>query len=175
MSIEDVARHESIILQIVSFNELKRGGLRFREPIDTSYLFESAVEPGKLVEARYPAVPAYFKAIAIAYDYFRGDEHISLEEIFWHEYFHMCWSPDLEPYDPTKHELSTHGMLDSKDEYQADLFAASVMIDHIRPSDTARSLCKRHGVSHKLAALALRIEWKKRLFSRDWKPEYELM
>jgi hypothetical protein len=172
MSIEEVACNESIILQVASYSDVKRGGISICQEIETCYVFESLVDDGRFIEARYPAVPAGLKLIVLADDYYRDGELISLEEIFWHEYFHMNWSPELQPFDPDKHEWLTHGVLDKQDEHRADLFAASVMIDHVRPGDTTRSLIKRYNVSSLLATLSLRIERNKRLFSREWTPVY---
>jgi hypothetical protein len=172
-SIEEVARQESIILQIASYAELKRGGISICQAIDTFYVFESLVDPDRFIESRYPAFESTIKLIAIAHDHIRDAEAISLDEIFWHEYFHLNWSPELEPFDPAKHEYTTHGVLDKQDEARADLFAASVLIDRVEPWDDARSIMQKFDVSHLLASLALRIEHNKHLFSRDWTPVYE--
>lgn len=172
MSIYEVARRESIILEIASFAEIKRGGVSVRQQIETSYLFESLVEPGTLVESRYPAAPATLKLIMLSDDHVREGEHVTLEEIFWHEYFHINWSTELEPFDTGKHDWSTHGVLDHKDEHRADLFAAAVMIAHVEPNDTAHSLAERSGITHRLTSLALRVERTKQLFSREWVPVY---
>jgi hypothetical protein len=151
---------------------VKRGGVSIRQQIETSYLFESLVEPGRLVESRYPAAPARLKLVMLADDYIREGEHLSVEEIFWHEYFHINWSPELAPFDSDKHEWSTHGVLDHQDEHRADLFAAGVMIDQIDADDTADSIADRCEISLRLASLALRIERRKKLFSREWRPVY---
>jgi hypothetical protein len=172
MSIEEVARNESIILRIASFAEMKRGGISICQEVETSYLFESLVDAERFIEARYPAVKSRLKLIAIAQDYVRGGERISLEEIFWHEYFHMNWSPELEPFDPDKHEWSTHGVLDTQDEHRADLFAASVLIDRLEKGATTKDITGGYNVSCKLAHLALQADHRKRLFSRVWAPTY---
>jgi hypothetical protein len=172
-SIKEVARDGSIILRFVSSGEIKRGGMCIYQSVETSYLFESLVDEGRLIEARYPAVPSGIKLIAIANDYEREGERISLEEIFWHEYFHIHWSPELPPYDPDKHEWSTHGVLDKQDEHRADLFAASVLIDRITEWDDASTIAERCHVSLRLAGLSLHLDRRKGLFSRDWTPEYK--
>ena len=163
LPIEEVAEAESISLAITSFQELRRGGLAVRQPVETSYLFESSVEPGRLIEARYPVAHSTIKMIAVAEDYRRDDESISMEEIFWHEYFHLNWSAELPPYDPTVHEWSTHGVLDHQDERRADLFALAGLLD----DDVVSSR-----VSKRLRKLAIEVESKRRLLSRSWEPIY---
>jgi hypothetical protein len=170
--IEEVARHESIILQIASVREMKRGGMSICQSVETSYLFASLVDEDRLIESRYPAAHSGIQLIALAHDYVSEGEHISLEEIFWHEYFHMNWSLELEPFNPDKHEYSTHGVLDIKDEQHADLFAASVLIDRVEPWENTNAISRSYNVSLKLASIALQAEQRKRLFSREWTPMY---
>lgn len=173
MSIEDVARNESIILQIVSFAELHRGGISVFQPVDTFYVFESLVDDDCFIESRYPLARSTIKLITLAYDYVRDGEHIAIEQIFWHEYYHMNWSPELAPYDPDAHEYATHGVLDAQDENRADLFAAAVLIDDMHSFDTPHSLAARCNITLSLAERALHLEHNKRLFSRDWTPVYQ--
>ena len=162
-SIKEVARAESIILEFVTYRQIQRGGLCVAQDLDTTYLFESLAIPGRLIEARYPAVRTRLQLIAVAKDYYRGEEKVTPEEIFWHEYYHLNWSPELLPYDPDIHDAATHGVMDRKDERRADLFAASVLL--AGSSDL-------FSLSTRLRKIVTEVERSQRLFSRCWRPVY---
>lgn len=172
MPIESVAAAESILLQFVPYDTIKRGGLCAIQAEETSHLFVSSADPDWIVESRLPAAKALIKLIVVAEDYNREGERIPIEETFWHEYFHVNWSPDLEPYDPLRHEYLSHGVLDRRDESNADLFTAAVLIDSVNHDDVLRSICERNRVSARLAQLAMDVERSSGLFSRTWTPKY---
>ena len=162
-SIKEVARAESIILEFVTYKQIQRGGLCVAQELESTYLFESLAVPGRLIEARYPAVKTRLQLIAVAKDYYRGEEKVTPEEIFWHEYYHLRWSPELAPYDPDIHDAATHGVMDKKDERRADLFAASVLLAESSDLFT---------LSTRLREIVTEVEMSKQLFSRDWCPVY---
>jgi hypothetical protein len=168
----EVAAREQIELHMLEREGVYLGGAAMREQIGTApLLFPSIADEATIIRSRERAA-LWERIIVIFAGYKRGGERVSLEEAFWHEYFHLHWSDVLEPYDSMKHEYITHGVLHQQDEHRADLFAAGVLIDHIDRRDTPATISARCGITQWLASLALNTEHRKHLFSRDWTPRY---
>lgn len=172
MSIEEVIEYEGIRLLMSDEKPKTVGGFSKVLFMPKELYFESLVHDDLEIESRWPRLLIRIPFITLVKQYERHGERVSFEQGFWHEYFHLGWSENLEPYDPRKHEWITHGVLDAQDEKRADLFSAAVLIDRIYPIDTPLSLSKRCNITRSLSERAIQLDQMKRLFSRDWTPVY---
>lgn len=76
-------------------------------------------------------------------------------EVFWHEYYHLWYSPSRKGAASFYNGYSTEGALDKQEERRANLFAAYVLIPEVQAGDTTQHICDTWGVSPSLAQLRL--------------------
>jgi hypothetical protein len=77
------------------------------------------------------------------------------EEVFWHEYFHLQYSPSRLGGATFFGGYSTAGVLDKQEERRADVFSAYLLICEVEPTDTPTTIARRYNSSERLATVRL--------------------
>jgi Zn-dependent peptidase ImmA (M78 family) len=78
------------------------------------------------------------------------------EEVFWHEYYHLLYSPSRSGV-TFYGGYSSGGVLDKQEEGRANLFAAFILMPDIEEDDTIYSLAEKFDVSLEIASARLRV------------------
>jgi len=77
-------------------------------------------------------------------------------EIFWHEFYHLFYSPEsIDRAEEFKHNFS-ESVLHSKEERRADEFAAAILIPSIESMDSIEGIAHHYDTSKRLAAIAVK-------------------
>jgi len=84
-------------------------------------------------------------------------ELVDERQTFWHEYYHLWYSPSRvdSPSDPMFY--STRGALHAQEERRANEFAAAMLIDSVEPGQTPQMIAERYQVTTDLAALGIKL------------------
>lgn len=77
------------------------------------------------------------------------------QEVFWHEYYHLYYSPSRSGGTDYPDVYLTSGVLDKQEEWRANLFAAYIIIDHIESDDSEYTIAKKYNVSRELVNIRL--------------------
>ena len=151
LTIDQIAEREGIILQRINGAGSDVGGLSYVEIMTRPKLVESLAQPGKYIRVRGQVEKYPLEFIVINPDY-----PASEEEIFWHELYHLWYSPSGSGLLGSRVNcFSTHGILNDQEERRANTFAAAIVIDRIGEHESVEELMDRCGVSRSLAQLAM--------------------
>lgn len=173
-TIEEVAEAEGIMLRIEQRSRSKFGGVAVSEPGITLRTFISVANSQVLLLNRFEFEKCYRQYIILVEGYERGGSQVSLQESFWHEYYHLGWTNDVRAaYDVASDDYLTRGVMYRREEDRADLFAAGVLIDRIEPWDTPTSIAKRCGITRWLANFAIEEHRKSGCFDQTRVTKYD--
>ncbi len=150
MSIDLVAESENIILIRQPDASSKKAGYACVFPSIKPKLIPSLSRPGEFVLSFAEKETIYHDCIVLNPLY-----GIPEREIFWHEYYHLWYSPSRKVQMDFFHQFSTSGALDSQEERRANMFAAYFLIPKIESEDTAEIVSEKWGVSELLAKVRL--------------------
>ncbi|MEO6941163.1 MAG: hypothetical protein ABI444_13700 [Candidatus Kapaibacterium sp.] len=139
MSIDEVADREHVFLHRERGPAAASGGYAFAQ-----------------IEMGWDGQPYVFEAIVLNPEFQNPHgERISEREIFWHEYFHLWYSPSMiDSPDRFLHHYSTVGVLHAQEERRANEFTAAVLVGKLELGETAETLSERCGISSSLASIA---------------------
>lgn len=150
-TIEEIAREEDILLvRLAGPATLGGVALRFTESVE--YWFRSLVDDDVKIKSLEP--DRVERRVIVLNSLFDGNS----SEVFWHEYFHLHFSPRNMPFASHRlHTYSTSVALDSQEERRANEFAAAMLIAEIHAGESAEDIARRYHVSLSLAEIAIRM------------------
>jgi hypothetical protein len=148
MSIDEIAERENIILIREPDANSKKAGYACAIKKESPKRIESLAAPGTFVLSFHEKEITYHNAIVINPLY-----GIPEREIFWHEFYHLWYSPSRQMRLDFFHQFSTGGALDAQEERRANMFAAYFLIPELESGDTLQIVSEKFGVSADLARL----------------------
>jgi hypothetical protein len=148
MSIDEVAEQENIILIREPDAHSKKAGYACSLKSQTPKRIESLSIPGKFILSFREKEISYYDCIVINPLY-----GIPEREIFWHEFYHLWYSPSRQMKLEFFHQFSTGGTLDAQEEKRANIFAAYMLIPAIEREDSLPNLSAKWSVSERLARI----------------------
>jgi hypothetical protein len=153
VSIDDVARESGIVLVREDGPIGKDAGFAHIELIEEPVFVESLARPAERMRVWGRTEKRAVHSIVI-----NPNAGIPEREIFWHEYFHLFYSPDaVQRSERFHHRFSTEGALHYQEERRADEFAAAVLVPSIEASASIPEIAERFGVSERIAKCAVRL------------------
>ena len=150
LSLDQVAERENIILIREPDANSKKAGYACSLKSETPKLIPSLSRPGEYILSYREKEIIYNDCIVINPLY-----GIPEREIFWHEFYHLWYSPSRKTTMDFFHQYSTGGALDAQEERRANMFAAFMLIPEVWKGDTAEMVSERFGVSGEMARLRL--------------------
>jgi hypothetical protein len=150
MNIDQVAECENIILIHEPDALSKKAGYACSLKSQAPKLIPSLSRPGEYILSFVEKDIIYNDCIVINPLY-----GIPEREIFWHEFYHLWYSPSRKTTMDFFHQYSTGGVLDSQEERRANMFAAHFLVPKVEKEDTPQSIGERFSVSLDLARLRL--------------------
>ncbi len=148
--IDEVADFENIILIREPEAGSKKAGYACSIKSEAPKRIESLSQPGKFILSFTEKEITFHDCIVINPLY-----GIPEREIFWHEFYHLWYSPSRQLKLDFFHQFSTGGTLDAQEEKRANLFAAHVLIPRVEESDTPDVLGEKWNVSEELGRIRL--------------------
>ncbi|HYM19776.1 MAG TPA: hypothetical protein VEW28_02100 [Candidatus Kapabacteria bacterium] len=148
--IDEVARREKIILQRIADERTEKAGFCCILDNTAPKPIASKARPGETLFSFAEKKRNLYPAIIINPARTKFEQ-----EVFWHEYYHLYYSPSRKIGAVFFGGYSTAGVLDKQEERRADLFAAFVLIPTIEKDDTIETLTEKFGVSYALANIRL--------------------
>lgn len=110
----------------------------------------SVARPGKYIFSFHECEEIFDQVIVI--NPFRASHE---REVFWHEYYHLYYSPSRGGGMDYLGGFSTSGVLDKQEEWRANLFAAVILIPTLKADDTPIKLAAEFGVSTAIANIRM--------------------
>jgi hypothetical protein len=150
LSLDQVAEFENIILIREPDANSKKAGYACSLKSEAPKLIPSLSRPGEYILSFKEKEIIFNDCIVINPLY-----GIPEREIFWHEFYHLWYSPSRKTTMDFFHQYSTGGVLDSQEERRANMFAAFMLIPEVGEGETAESVCERFGVSREMARLRI--------------------
>jgi hypothetical protein len=151
--IDAVARASNILLVRTDGPQGRDAGFAHIEYVQRPALVESLARPGESLRVWGASRKVAVRSIAI-----NRNAGIPECEIFWHEYYHLFFSPrGIQHGEQFVHHYSTEGALHFREERRADEFAAAVLVPSLDGCETISDIIEQHGVSERLALIAARI------------------
>lgn len=150
LSLDEIAERENIILVRQPDPTSKKAGYAAAFPTKKLKRLKSASRPGEFILSFTEIQVTYHDCIVINPQY-----GIPEREVFWHEYYHLWYSPSRKMKMDLFQQFSTGGTLDSQEERRANIFAAYMLIPQIEKGDTVQSICEKWGVSLEMAEIRL--------------------
>lgn len=151
LSLDEVAERENIILIRQPDPISRKAGYAAAFPMKKLKRLPSSARPGEFILSFAEIQISYHDCIVINPKY-----GIPEPEVFWHEYYHLCFSPSRKMKMDMFQQFSTGGTLDNQEERRANVFAAYMLIPDIEKADTPISISQKWNVSLELAELRLR-------------------
>jgi hypothetical protein len=149
-SLDDIAEREGIIfLRVPDEHTFKAGFSCILGSPEPKKLQSSAI-PGENVFSFSERSRSSYPAIII-----NSAKTICEAEVFWHEYYHLFYSPSRTGSATFFDGYLTAGVLDKQEERRANLFAAHMLMPSVEKSDTIEMLVEKFGVSAELAKLRI--------------------
>jgi hypothetical protein len=140
LTLDEIAEAENIVLVRMPDPSASSGGFAYTEILE---------EHGERVAV---------DSIVMNPKYKNSDgELVSEEQIFWHEFYHLWYSPSRIDTVADFYEYSTHNVLHSQEERRAEEFTAAVLIHSIGARDTIASIQERYGITSALAEIGLKL------------------
>jgi hypothetical protein len=153
VSIDNVAQECGIVLVREDGPIGKDAGFAHIEYIDEPVFVESLARPTEQMRVWGRTEKRAIRSIVI-----NPNAGIPEREIFWHEYFHLFYSPDaVQRSEQFHHRFSTEGALHYQEERRADEFAAAVLVPSIQASANVTEIAERFEVSERIAKCAVRL------------------
>jgi Zn-dependent peptidase ImmA (M78 family) len=150
-SIDEIAESENIILIREPDASSKKAGYACVLTSAKSKRIASLSRPGEFVFSFVEKDTTLYDCIVINPQY-----GIPEQEIFWHEFYHLWYSPSRKGKLDFYHQYSTNGALDAQEERRANTFAAFFLIPEVEYGDTSKILSEKWNVSEDLAKLRLK-------------------
>ena len=122
LSIDEVADLENIILIREPDAASKKAGYACVLKSESPKMIESFSQPGTYIFSFGEKEIAYHNCIVL-----NPLSGIPEKEIFWHEFYHLFYSPSRKATIEFYHQYSTGGALDAQEENRANLFAKEVL------------------------------------------------
>jgi hypothetical protein len=127
MSIDEVAECENIILIREPDANSKKAGYACAIKSESPRQIESLSRSGEFVLSFREKEITFHDCIVINPLY-----GIPEREIFWHEFYHLWYSPSRQMKLDFFHQFSTGGALDAQEERRANMFAAYMLIQEVK-------------------------------------------
>ncbi|MEP7235518.1 MAG: ImmA/IrrE family metallo-endopeptidase [Ignavibacteriota bacterium] len=150
MKIDEVADRENIILIREPDPDSKKAGYACSLKIVEPKFIPSVSRPGEYILSFAEKNISYTDCIVINPLY-----GISDQEIFWHEFYHLWYSPSRKLQADFFHQYSTEGVLDHQEERRANMFAAYFLIPEVAREDTPQMISEKFNVSREMSQLRL--------------------
>lgn len=152
-AIDEAALASNILLVRTDGPEGKDAGFAHIEYVLRPASVESLARPGEWLRVWGARKKIAVRSIAI-----NRNAGIPECEIFWHEYYHLFFSPrGIQHGEQFVHHYSTEGALHFREERRADEFAAAVLVPSLADCETIADIMEQHNVSERLALIAARI------------------
>ena len=148
LSIDQIAERENIILIREPSAVSKKAGYACSIKSEIPKLIPSLSRPGEFILSYREKEITYHDCIVINPLY-----GIPEREIFWHEFYHLWYSPSRKLTIDFYHQYSTGGVLDTQEERRANMFAAYLLIPEITKEATPQMIIEEFNVSSDLAEL----------------------
>jgi hypothetical protein len=152
MTIDEVAECENIILVREPDAASKKAGYACSIKSEVPKRIESLSQPGKFILSFTEKEITFHDSIVINPLY-----GIPEQEIFWHEFYHLWYSPSRRLKLEFFHQFSTGATLDAQEERRANIFAAHVLIPSLEGADTPTVLSEKWNVSEEMAMVRLQV------------------
>lgn len=150
LSIDEIAEIENIILIREPSTDSKKAGYACSLKSEMPKLIPSVSRPGEFILSFREKEITFHDCIVINPLY-----GIPEREIFWHEFYHLWYSPSRKVTMDFYHQYSTGGVLDTQEERRANMFAAYFLIPDIETEDTPEIVSEKFSVSDNLARFRL--------------------
>ncbi len=113
---------------------------------------ESLARPGEFLPVWESQSSERFTSIVI-----NANSSIPEAEIFWHEFYHLYYSPEsIQGSQRFEHRFLIE-LSDNIEERRADEFAAAVLVPTIEGCETIREISERFSISPRLAKAAVQL------------------
>ncbi len=150
--IDDVALTSGIVLVRNNGPIGRDAGFAHIHSVSAPVYVESLAHPGELSRVWGRETKRIVRSIAI-----NPNAGIPEREIFWHEYYHLFYSPQgIQHSERFAHAYSTEGVLHHQEERRADEFASAVLVHPIEECDSMMEIAEKFGVSERIAMCAFR-------------------
>ncbi len=155
-NIESVAAASDIVLVRSSGPENREAGFAYIEYVRRPVFVESLSHPEEPIRVWGRSRLEPLRSIVL-----NTNSGIPEWEIFWHEYYHLFYSPQgLQHGERFEHHYSTEGVLHSREERRADEFAAAVLAPELvecgpKPNATAAEIAEEFDMSERLVQRAI--------------------
>jgi len=150
-SIDDVAEKEGLLLIRQPDANTTKEGFCCVLPTTRRKRLASSVRPDRQLISFAEKEKVFINAIIINPCATNNEE-----EVFWHEYYHLLYSPSRSGV-TFYGGYSSGGVLDKQEENRANLFAACMLIPEIENDDTMYSLAEKYDVSFEIAKARLQL------------------
>jgi hypothetical protein len=150
LSIDEVAELENIILIREPDARSKKAGYASSIRSEAPKRIASLSRPGSYLLSFSEKEITLHDAIVINPLY-----GIPEQEIFWHEFYHLWYSPTRKMKADFFHQYSTDTVLENQEEKRANIFAAYLLIPNVEQEDTVQSVSEKWNVSCEMAELRL--------------------
>ena len=148
--IDDIASASGILLVRSAGPYGKEAGWAMLSFADRPVYLESLARPGEAIRVRGIARRVPVRTIVI-----NPNAGIPEAEIFWHEYYHLYFSPKgIQQSERFLHHYSTEGVLHYREERRANEFAAAVLVPRENGCETIGQMMETYGVSERIARIA---------------------
>ena len=152
LTIDQIAGRENIILIREPSAISKKAGYACSIKSEVPKLIPSLSRPGEFILSYREKDISYHDCIVINPLY-----GIPEREIFWHEFYHLWYSPSRKATMDFYHQYSTGGVLDTQEERRANMFAAYMLIPELAKEDSPQMIIEKFNVSSDLARLRLNL------------------
>jgi hypothetical protein len=149
--IDEVAIAYDITLIRSRGSDVNAAGFAYTWTEHDPIFIDSLSHPGQPLRVWGEKEKSTKRAIAI-----NSNSELPEREIFWHEFYHLFYSPEsVDRAEEFKHSFSV-SVLHSKEERRADEFAAAVLIPSIEFIDSIEGIADRYNTSNRLAEIAVK-------------------
>lgn len=147
---DQVAECENIILIREPDANSKKAGYACSLKSERPKLIPSLSRPGEYILSFREKEIIFHDCIVINPLY-----GIPEREIFWHEFYHLWYSPSRKTTMDFFHQYSTGSALDAQEERRANMFAAFMLVPEVGKEDTPQIVSEKFNVSWELARLRM--------------------
>src|ERR1043165_4657881 len=151
-SIDEVAEEQGFLLIRLADANTTKEGFCCALPTTRRKRVARIARPGIHIISFTEEEPIYIMAIIIT-----PATAANENEVFWHEYYHLYYSPSRQGGATFFGGYSSGGVLDKQEENRANLFAACILVPEIAADDTMYSLAEKYDVSFEIAKARLQL------------------
>jgi hypothetical protein len=152
LDIDRIAEECHILLIRTSGSKEGAAGFAHVEYYARPEYIESLARPGELLPVWEPEAMERLASIVI-----NTLSRIPAPEIFWHEWYHLFYSPERVQGSQRFEHRFLAAISDSMEERRADEFAAAILVPSLADCETVGDIMERFGVTGRLAAAAIRL------------------